>query len=179
MPLRDWLGPVLVSAGAGALIAAGIAASLSRQNDFEAERVAFLKGEVAKLDKDIAEVKSLRDEIMQLLARKAVAEALQQDRGLSVQLLEQLARQRPAGVQLTAIREQQGRVQITGRVRSEPAAAALVRNLTGSPLFSTVELGELRAERFSVNAALKGSRLAAGSPTGPSMPPDIHPGDPK
>jgi type IV pilus assembly protein PilN len=43
------------------------------QND----RNAFMKGEIAKLDKEIDEIKKLRDEIAALLARKQVIETLE------------------------------------------------------------------------------------------------------
>jgi type IV pilus assembly protein PilN len=59
------------------------AAKIETQND----RNKFLKNEIVKLDKDIAEIKKLRDEIAALLARKQVIETLQADRAQTVHLL--------------------------------------------------------------------------------------------
>lgn len=179
MPLKRWLWPAVVSAGVGLVVAGGFWLSLGRSLDEELEKVSFLKSEVVKLDKEIAEVSVLRDHIAQLLARKQVAEALQQDRFISVQLLEQLARQRPAGVRLTAVREEGGRVFIDGSASSGREVAALLANLNGSPLLERAQLVEMRAERFSVSAALKGKRLAAPRAAPPRIPSDVHPGDPK
>jgi len=48
--------------------------------EFQADRNKYLKSEVAKLDKEIAEINKLKDEIQALLARKQVIETLQADR---------------------------------------------------------------------------------------------------
>ena len=45
-----------------------------------------LKGQIAKLDKEIAEIKKLKDEISALLARKQIIETLQADRAQTVHL---------------------------------------------------------------------------------------------
>src|SRR3970282_1098409 len=57
------------------------------------ERNAFLKSEIAKLDKEIAEIKKLKDEIVALLARKQIIETLQADRAETGQLLDPLVGQ--------------------------------------------------------------------------------------
>ncbi|HEX7718931.1 MAG TPA: pilus assembly protein PilN, partial [Woeseiaceae bacterium] len=69
------LGAVIV--GAGFLYLGGL---VDNQND----RNAYLKTEIAKLDKEIAEIKKLRDEIAALLARKQIIETLQADRAQTV-----------------------------------------------------------------------------------------------
>jgi type IV pilus assembly protein PilN len=89
--LTALLGLVIV--GAGYLYVARL---ITTQD----ERNAFLKSEIAKLDKEIAEIKKLRDEIAALLARKQIIETLQADRAQTVHLLDQLVRQMPEGVYL-------------------------------------------------------------------------------
>ena len=69
---------------------------ISTQND----RNNFLDTEIKKLDKDIAEINELRNQIQALLARKQIIETLQADRAQTVHLLEQLVRQMPEGVYL-------------------------------------------------------------------------------
>ncbi|HVC11570.1 MAG TPA: fimbrial assembly protein, partial [Burkholderiales bacterium] len=51
------------------------------------DRNAFLKTQIAQLDKQINEIKKLRDEIQALLARKQVIETLQADRAQTVHLM--------------------------------------------------------------------------------------------
>ena len=62
----------------------------AKRIDDQGDRNAFLKGEIAKLDKQIDEIKKLRDEIAALLARKQVIETLQADRAQTVHLLDEL-----------------------------------------------------------------------------------------
>ena len=57
----------------------------------------FLATEIKKLDKDIAEINELRNQIQALLARKQIIETLQADRAQTVHLLEQMVRQMPGG----------------------------------------------------------------------------------
>src|SRR5258708_20453979 len=67
------------------------ATKIETQND----RNKFLKNEIVKLDKDIAEIKKLRDEISALLARRQVIETPHADRAQTVHLLDELERQMP------------------------------------------------------------------------------------
>ena len=63
------------------------------------------EGERVKLDKQIEEIRKLRDEIKALLARKQIIEALQSDRARAVELLDQLVRQTPDGVYMKTIKQ--------------------------------------------------------------------------
>ena len=67
------------------------------------DRNKFLKDEIAKLDKQIAEIRKLKDEITALLERKKIIETLQTDRAQTVHLLDELVRQMPEGVYLSAV----------------------------------------------------------------------------
>ena len=55
-------------------------------------RNAFLKTQIAQLDKQINEIKKLKGEIQALLARKHVIETLQTDRAQTVHLMDELVR---------------------------------------------------------------------------------------
>ncbi len=68
--------------------------------DTQNDRNKFLKDEIATLDKQIAEIKKLKDEITALLERKKIIETLQTDRAQTVHLLDELVRQMPEGVYL-------------------------------------------------------------------------------
>ena len=189
MPLKSWLGWKELCAAALA-VAAAAAAWLSLEGAIarESGKADFLKREIARLDKDLAEVSSLREIIGALLARKQIIEVVQADRFTSVALLEQLARQRPKGVYFSAVREEGARVFVAGFAASGREVAALLANLEASPLFEQASLVELRQEgappragypaRFSASAALKGKRALPRSGP-PRFPSDVHPGDPK
>lgn len=102
-----------------------IAGYLSVQND----RNAYLKRVNAELDKEISEIKRLRDEIQALLSRKQIIETLQSDRARPVILLEELVRQTPDGVYLKSLKQQGLTVNVTGYAQSSARVSMFMRNL--------------------------------------------------
>jgi type IV pilus assembly protein PilN len=108
-------------------------------------RNAFLKSEMAKLDKEIAEINKLRDEIAALLARKQVIETLQADRAQTVHLLDELVKQTPEGVFLRSVVQRGARVQILGYAQSNARVSTLMRNIESSKWLGSPELVEVKA----------------------------------
>jgi type IV pilus assembly protein PilN len=108
-------------------------------------RNAFLKSEMAKLDKEIAEINKLRDEIAALLARKQVIETLQADRAQTVHLLDELVKQTPEGVFLRSVVQRGARVQILGFAQSNARVSTLMRNIESSKWLGSPELVEVKA----------------------------------
>ena len=105
----------------------------------------FLKKETEKLDKDIEEIKKLKDEIAALLSRKQVIETLQADRAQTVYLLDQLVRQLPEGVYLKSITQRGGRVALVGYAQSNARVSTLMRNIEASQWLDQPKLGEIKA----------------------------------
>ena len=131
--------------------------------EIQADRNKFLKSEVAKLDKEIAEINKLKDEIQALLARKQVIETLQADRAQTVHLLDQLVRQVPEGVYLRSIVQRGLRVKLLGYAQSNARVSTLMRNIDASPWLELPELVEVKANNvdkrrvsdFDLNLSLK------------------------
>ena len=132
---------------------------IETQND----RNRFLKNEIVKLNKDIAEINKLRDEIQALLARKQVIETLQADRAQTVHLLDELVRQTPDGVYLKAVTQKGLRVNLLGYAQSNARVSTLMRNIESSPWLEAPELVEVKAanvdkrrvSEFNMNISLK------------------------
>lgn len=108
-------------------------------------RNAFLDREIASLDKQIEEIRRLRDQTQQLLARKQVVESLQSNRAEVVQLFDQIARQLPDGVYLRNLKQTGGKVNIIGYAQSNARVSTLMRNLESSPWLSNSTLVEIKA----------------------------------
>ena len=108
-------------------------------------RNSFLKGEISKLDKEIAEIKKLKDEIQALLARKNIIETLQADRAQTVHLLDELVRQTPEGVYLKSLTQKGLRVQVVGYAQSNARVSSLMRNIESSPWLENPVLVEVKA----------------------------------
>ena len=129
----------------------------------QAGRNAFVKIEIAKLDKQIDEIKKLKDEIAALLARKQVIETLQADRAQTVHLLDELVSVMPEGIYLRTFRQRGLRVNVVGYSQSNARVSTLMRNIDSSPWLERPELVEIRAtnvgnkrvSEFNLNFSLK------------------------
>ena len=118
---------------------------LDQQVSAQQENVAYMKSEIAKLDKQIEEIRKIREETASLLAKKQVVEALQSNRSEPVQLLDQLLRQLPEGVYLKAIKQVGPKVNVSGYAQSNARVSTLMRNLGASPYLENPELVEIKA----------------------------------
>ncbi len=156
--LRSLALPVGIAAAAGIAIAIGVHAWLGRTAEYEAGRVQYMKAQITKLDREVAEVAALRNQIQLLLARKQILEILHADRIASVRLLDDLARQRPEGVYLTAVRQQgSNKVNLAGHASSLRSLWTFIKNLEASHL-ERPELVEVKPGEFTMNMYLRRPR---------------------
>jgi type IV pilus assembly protein PilN len=117
----------------------------ARQIEVQNDRNAFLAGEIKKLDKDIADINELRNQIQALLARKQIIETLQAERAQTVHLLEQMVRQMPEGVYLKAMRQTGQKVHVVGYAQSNARVSTLMRNIEASPWLEQPVLVQVNA----------------------------------
>jgi type IV pilus assembly protein PilN len=134
-------GTAVVGAALGFLIYQFYERQIVMQN----ERNEFLQAEIKKLDKDIADINELKNQIQALLARKTIIETLQTDRAQTVYLLDQMVRQMPEGVYLKTMRQQGQRVHLTGYAQSNARVSTLMRNIEASPWLQNPVLVEVKA----------------------------------
>jgi type IV pilus assembly protein PilN len=95
----------------------------------------FLKREIAVLDKQLDQIKRLKEQTQALLARKQVIENLQRDRGETVYAGE-LVKQVPEGIYLKSMKQDGLKVSLIGHAQSNARISALMRNLEASPGWS-------------------------------------------
>ncbi|MCB1888078.1 MAG: PilN domain-containing protein [Rhodocyclaceae bacterium] len=103
------------------------------QIEAQEARNRFIESENSALDKQIAEIRRLREQIDALLSRKAVIENLQGHRNESVLLFNELASQMPESVYLTNVEQDADKVTISGYAQSNARVSTLMRNMDGSP----------------------------------------------
>ena len=129
----------------GALV--GFTGHLIYDSHIEAQeaRNTFLKTEIAKLDRDIAEIRRLKEQIDAMLARKQIIESLQSTRAETVHLFNELAQRMPEGVYLKSIKQNARRVTLVGYAQSNARVSHLMRNIEASPFLEQPALVEAKA----------------------------------
>lgn len=115
------------------------------QIDYQEGRNQYLQNEISRLDKKITEIKSIKEKIQELLARKNVVESLQGDRAKAVHMLDQVARQMPEGVYLKSLKQKDNHVRLAGYAQSNAWVSTLMRNLDTSPWLESPLLIEIKA----------------------------------
>ena len=129
----------------GALIGFGVRAVYVGQIEAQEARNTQLKTEIAKLDREIAEIRRLGEQIDALLARKQVIESLQSVRAETVHLFNELAQRMPEGVYLKSIKQSGKRVTLQGYAQSNARVSHLMRNVEASPFLELPILIEAKA----------------------------------
>lgn len=116
-------------------------------------RSQFLKDEITRLDLQIKDIASLRAEIDALKARQRAVEDLQTNRNTPVRLLDELVKQTPEGVYITALRQTGAQVQITGVAQTNERVSELLRNLLyNSAWLEQPDLVEIRSVNVATGA---------------------------
>jgi type IV pilus assembly protein PilN len=109
-------------------------------------RNAFLKDQIAQLDKQIDEIKALDEKKGKLLARKEVIEQLQANRSKMVHLFDSLVRTIPDGVILTSVKQEGDKLTLEGRSQSNARVSSYMRNLEVSGWMTKPELSIIEAK---------------------------------
>jgi len=156
---------------AAALMVAGLlafAVNLQMQGavSYQNGRNQFLKEEIAKLDKQIAEIQQLDQQKQRLLARMQVIEQLERSRPEVVHLFDQLVRTLPDGVYLTAVKQAERKVQLKGIAQSSTRVSSYMRNLDASEWLTDPSLDILEnkgnsdaGSEFTLNALQENLQL--------------------
>jgi len=109
------------------------------------EKNEFLKKEIAVLDKDIAEIKRLKEQTEIMLSRNRVIESLQATRAETVHLFTELARQVPEGIFLKSVKQTGRKVALNGYAQANARVSELMQKIDASPLFERPVLIEIKS----------------------------------
>lgn len=134
-----------LSAVAGAALVGMVWMVLQGYIGNQVERNEFISAENRKLDNQIKEIATLRQEIDALRARQRAVEDLQADRNQPVYMLSELTRQTPEGIYLRAIKQEGNKVNVAGWAASNERVSEYLRNLqNNSPYVERPELIEIK-----------------------------------
>jgi type IV pilus assembly protein PilN len=143
-----------MTVGLGAAIVLAVHALFAGRIEGQIERNKYLENEIAALDKQIDEIKKLKEQTQALLARKRVVESLQTNRTETVRLLDQLVRQLPDGVYLKTVKQTGQKVNVVGYASSNARVSTLMRNFEASPWLETPTLVEIKASKVDKTQVL-------------------------
>ena len=147
----------------GALVGFAVHAVYSSHIESQEARNTFLKNEIAKLDRDIAEIRRLKEQIDAMLARKQVIESLQGARAETVHLFNELAQRLPDGVYLKSVKQTGRQVRVVGLAQSNARVSHFMRNVEASAFLEQPRLIEAKAvtqdnrrlSEFSLDIAIR------------------------
>jgi type IV pilus assembly protein PilN len=136
--------------GAGLVVAALLL--LQFLTSEQQARNQYINNEIGRLDAQIKDIANLRSEIESLKSRQRAVEDLQTDRNTPVQLLNDLARLAPEGVYLTAIRQSEKVVTLSGIAQTNERVSEFLRNISrNSEWLDKPDLIEVKLANLSTN----------------------------
>ncbi|MCU7937899.1 MAG: PilN domain-containing protein [gamma proteobacterium symbiont of Bathyaustriella thionipta] len=97
--------------------------------DYQSSRNNYLKSEIKKVEKAIAEIKALEKKKADLLSRMNVIQELQGNRSDSVHMLDELVKVLPEGVHLTKFNQKKKSLTFDGIAQSNARVSAYMRNI--------------------------------------------------
>ena len=92
----------------------------------------YIQDEITRLEAQIKDIANLKAEIESLKSRQRAVEDLQTDRNTPVQLLNDLSRLAPEGIYLTAIRQSDKEVTVSGIAQTNERVSEFLRNVSRS-----------------------------------------------
>lgn len=144
----------LLTVAIGAWIFMGVAVfyghlHVTQLIDDQNRRNEFLKQEIAKVEKEIQEIKEIKKQRQALIARMNVIYQLQGDRTQIVHLFDDLVRKLPEGVYFDQMKQNGKNFTLQGVAQSNARVSALMRNLDSSEWFTNPNLDIINVKEKS------------------------------
>ena len=144
---------LLVALGGAAV--AGLAAAFavyllySSMIDSQIHRNEQLRGEIKVLDKQIEEINNLETSKQKFIARMDIIEKLQRSRPEIVHVFDEIVRDLPEGVYLTAVKQNDKKLKFDGVAQSSTRVSSFMRNIDSSQWLRNPELEVVQTTKTS------------------------------
>jgi type IV pilus assembly protein PilN len=129
---NEYLTIVGAFAGLAILVWGLVHFHFTERIDFQNERNAYLKTEIASLDKKIKEIQELEKEKERLIARMKAIETLQSSRPIIVHIFDELVTSLPEGVYLKEVAQNANVIVLKGVAESNARVSSFMRNIEKS-----------------------------------------------
>lgn len=126
-----------------------IYSSLSLEIEQQKLRNNYIAQQNKKLDQNIKEIVTLKEEIKETLEKRKVVEDLQINRSDMVSILNSISQQLPEGVTLKKVTQLDKKVTLTGFTLSNNKVSNYMTNLAKTDIFVNPELVEIKAIQIS------------------------------
>lgn len=145
------------SLGLALAVGVGIAAMgwvlLQSMIDHQQARNSFLQAQIGLLDGQIKDIAALREEINALTLRQKAVEALQAERNMPVNLLNDLARLTPEGIYLIGLKQSGNSIALTGYAQTQERVSEYLRNIgRDGQWIERPDLQEIKVTNVTTNA---------------------------
>ncbi len=169
----------VISLVLAAVVVGFVHVAISGQIAYQERRNQYLKEEIAVLDKQIEEIKKLREQTAALLSRKMVVEGLQSTRSDVVHLLDQMLRILPEGVYWKTLKQTGNKINLVGYAQSNARISTLMRSIEDSPrlespilvVIQTTTTDKMRMNEFTLNFNLS-KQTPSATPVAPAKAAD-------
>lgn len=141
---KEFLSLVVVVLVVAVLVAFGWDRVVSNQIESQNSRNQLLKTEIAKLDKQVAEIKELKARRQNLLDRMQVIQGLQGNRPEIVKIYDEFVRAVPDGVYFTRMIRKGSQISLVGFAESNNRVSSLMRRLDASYKFTEPNLTKVQ-----------------------------------
>lgn len=145
----------LVNLLGAALVAGGIVLAIGYYFDVmherQLERNNYLKAEAANLDKQLKEIKLLKEKKDRLLARLDAIQSLQASRPLIVRNFDELVRVLPDVSYYSSIKRKDKKIDIEGLSEDKLDVSRLMRNIDSSIWFGEPALSKVKSSKGGLN----------------------------
>ena len=152
---RDYFGRLGFAVVVSLLVVVAWVSFASSALDQQVERNNYLQSNIDQMDKQVAEIRELKNKKQEMISRMRVIQDLQGNRSEIVKLFDQLVRAVPDGVYLYELDRQGAGVKMTGFAESNNRISMLMRNLDQSPKYRDSNLAKVEQDATLGNQGSK------------------------
>ncbi len=150
---QQFVMSVVGALAVGAAVVGGGYTYMEGQISYQNERNAYIDKEIKRLDKVLAEIKTLDANRKALLDRIDVIERLQSTRPGIVHLFDEMVSALPKGLYLTKLQQTNDKIKLEGKAESSARVSSYMNRLNSSPWLSSSDLNTISIDTKNKNKA--------------------------